>query len=184
MIRDLPHGAVLVNYAGMTYHFADGVWFEPRGPAYLVVEPPIGMIVSTLPQFMTALNTGNEIILYGNDTFYRPRPDIGGYEVVNDPIDSPPQQAPAADAAAIASAAPMPVAAAAPAPAPSPAPAPAAKSPDQPARDQYECYRFAVSQTGFDPMRANSAQAATQKSSYERAHSACLEGRGYPSTTK
>jgi hypothetical protein len=147
VVRDLPHGSILVNYAGMSYQFAEGVWFEPRGPAYLVVEPPIGLVVPTLPQFMTPLNTGTETILYANDAYYRPRPDIGGYEVVNAP------------------------------------PAPA-KTPDQQARDQYECYRFAVSQTGFDPIRANSGQAGaqlagTQQSNYERAHSACLEGRGY-----
>ena len=179
VVRDLPHGSILVNYAGMSYQFAEGVWFEPRGPAWLVVEPPIGLVVPTLPQFMTPLNTGTEIILYANDTFYRPRPDIGGYEVVNDPIDSPVQPA-AAGGAAVAAAAPAAVAAAAPPPAPAPA-----KTADQQARDQYECYRFAVSQTGFDPIRTSSGQAGaqlagTQQSNYERAHSACLEGRGYP----
>ena len=51
---------------------------------------------------------------------------------------------------------------------------------DQQARDRYECYRFAVSQTGFDPMRpGSSAPRAEQQSDFERAQAACLEGRGY-----
>jgi hypothetical protein len=184
VVRDLPHGAMVVNYAGMSYHFSDGVWFEPRGPAYLVIEPPIGLVVPTLPQFMTPLNTGTETILYANDTYYRARPDIGGYEVVNDPIDA--QVAPdASGGAAVATALAAPVATAAAAPPPTTAPVAAAgtpaaaKPPEQQARDQYECYRFAVTQSGFDPMRVGSSQTATQQSDYERAHSACLQARGY-----
>jgi hypothetical protein len=30
------------------------------------------------------------LYFYANDTYYRPRPDLGGYEVVNDPVDSAP----------------------------------------------------------------------------------------------
>ena len=193
VLRDLPHGAVTVNYAGLSYQFADGVWFEPRGPAYLVVEPPIGLVVPTLPPFMTALNTGSETILYGNDTYYRARPDIGGYEVVNDPADSAPQSASMAGAATVA-AAPVVVAAAAqpsatpaltpPPPAAAPPPVASVKNADDQARDQYECYRFAVSQTGFDPMRVNSAQAAAQQGNYERARSVCLSARGYSAGPK
>jgi hypothetical protein len=54
---------------------------------------------------------------------------------------------------------------------------------DQQARDRYDCYRFAVAQTGFDPMRFSNGAAQTQRteqqSDYERAQAACLEGRGY-----
>lgn len=53
------------------------------------------------------------------------------------------------------------------------------QSSDQQARDRYECYRFAVAQTGFDPMRSNSAVRSEQQSDYDRAQAACLEGRGY-----
>lgn len=55
-----------------------------------------------------------------------------------------------------------------------------AKSQDEQARDHYDCYRFAVAQSGFDPMRTNppSAQAAGQ-GEYERAQAACFEARGY-----
>jgi hypothetical protein len=53
---------------------------------------------------------------------------------------------------------------------------------DQLAHDRYDCYRFAVSQTGFDPVRSGSAASATtaqQQYDYDRAQSACFEARGY-----
>jgi hypothetical protein len=53
---------------------------------------------------------------------------------------------------------------------------------DQQARDRYECYRFAVAQTGFDPMHSAGAPQASHAeplSDYDRAQAACLEGRGY-----
>jgi hypothetical protein len=56
------------------------------------------------------------------------------------------------------------------------------QTPDVQARDHYECYKFAVSQSGFDPMHwgaAAAAQMPEQESEYERAQAACFEGRGY-----
>jgi Family of unknown function (DUF6515) len=297
VIRDLPRGTIGVNYAGVSYRFHDGVWLEPRGPAFIVVEPPIGLVVPNLPSFTTVLAQGGQTYLYANDVYYRPRPDLGGYEVVNDPVEtaslarsetftggqvpgaaaSAPQPvsaqvAPSALIAASAatgaamgvgpgatpsfagSAATTPVAAGAlstpptvrptamnrlaapptappvspsttvppvevtsgtpPAPAlaattavsmpnapaalatgPSTAPASASskgskvfiyprngQSSDQQARDRYDCYRFAVAQSGSDPMRpaggATPANADLQ-SDFDRAQGACFDARGY-----
>jgi hypothetical protein len=54
---------------------------------------------------------------------------------------------------------------------------------DQQTRERYECYRFAVAQSGFDPMHSTSgapqAPHAEQQSDYDRAQAACLEGHGY-----
>lgn len=47
------------------------------------------------------------------------------------------------------------------------------------ALDRYECYGWAVQQSGFDPARAQSAPAQTVASTYRRALVACLQGRGY-----
>jgi hypothetical protein len=277
IVRDAPQGAAVVNYAGISYRFADGVWYEPRGPAYIVVDPPIGLVVPQLPPFATSFDSGGKNYLYANDVFYTPSPDLGGYVVVNDPEDALSQesQAPAhasppgtpgsapivtADAtsqAVPASVPPTPSTSSMPAsvrptpstssipasvrptpststilaPGPStsaaaptsagasaptvqanlaksvitpPATPPAApasvpsalanptrvvinphngQSADQQASDRYECYRFAVAQSGFDPLALNStapaADAARLNSEYSRAQAACLEGRGY-----
>jgi hypothetical protein len=275
VVRDVPKTASVVNFAGVQYRFHEGVWYEPRGPAFIVVAPPIGVLVPTLPPFSTLLAQRGNVVLYGNDTFYQPRPDLGGYEVVNDPSDPAADPREAASAAAPAAAAPAgaapsasPAAALGAAPAvlaaaavpsatatplalpetatataaPLPAhdalpahdtlqahdvvpvhdvlPAPAAvpaidssitvaslakpgdgsrdsnaaranrafiypkngQSADQQARDRYECYRFGVSQTGFDPMRpaasVDGAKAGAQ-SEFERAQGVCLDARGY-----
>jgi len=85
VIRDLPAGATTVNYAGVSYRYHDGVWFEPRGPAFIVVAPPIGLIVPTLPQFATRVIANGQTYFYANETYYRSRAEGGGYEVVNAP---------------------------------------------------------------------------------------------------
>lgn len=261
VVRDLPQGAATVNYAGISYRFAAGVWYQRLGPAYIVVAPPIGVIVPQLPAFATSFDRAGKTYLYANDVFYRPRPDLGGYEVVNDPEDVVPErsQAPAVvSPSRVASAAPS----APPTPPKSPAqpknmaessPTPAAGSPsvssvpanasapenppapessstaespsapgnppppesssaaestpvpgnasalgnptavaitprngqsaDQEAMDRYQCYRFAVAQTGFDPLASNHGTApgnlARGDSEYSRAQAACLEERGY-----
>jgi hypothetical protein len=273
IVRDLPQGTIGTSYAGVSYRYHDGIWLEPRGPAYMVVAPPIGLVAPTLPLYSTVVSHGTETFLYVNDTYYRPRPDLGGYEVVNDPTLEPPPapealvggQMPGAPApsaptggsatitpslalapvagvgvaaasvpaaqTATASIAPPSVAtqvasfpppasasingpasaslnasAVAPASAATagavPVVLPAAagtpgtqkgpkvflypkngQSADQQARDRYDCYRFAVAQSGFDPMRsagsAPAAPASEQQSDYDRAQSACFEAHGY-----
>jgi len=298
IIRDLPKGTIGLNYAGLSYRFSEGVWYESRGPAFMVIAPPIGLVVPSLPPYATALAArGGQTYLYVNSTYYRPRPDLGGYEVVNDPpesvmplgsemlvaaqpnvpaVASSQTAQPQAAAAALVAPAPIPVPvpaatsvastlAAAPAttlagsvgptaqiqaqpapatplpnapagvtPAVTPAvasvpasnsglamgapavatapvsmsttaalpvgvpagsqsgPSPAAKGPkvflypkngqsaDQQARDRYDCYRFAVSQSGLDPMRTGGTNTELQ-SDFDRAQSACFEARGYAS---
>jgi hypothetical protein len=109
IFHELPRRAVTVNYAGVSYRFADGIWFEPRGPAFIVVAPPIGLMVPSLPELATTIQEHGETYLYANDVYYRPRPDLGGYEVVNDPAeaaattqDTAPSAAPASASAAAA----------------------------------------------------------------------------------
>lgn len=211
LVRDLPRAASVINYAGSSYWFADGVWLEPRGPAFVVTSPPIGLVVPTLPTFSTAIVSAGRAYLYANDVYYRPRPDLGGYEVVNDP-EEPTVESGGAFGAAGTSSAPgaiaVPAALTNPAslatlPATAPVATPAVASigppggtgnspyfsprngqtPDEQARDRYDCYRFAVTQTGFDPMRVSpgtpAGQYAERQAAYDRAQAACYEGRDY-----
>lgn len=46
------------------------------------------------------------------------------------------------------------------------------------ARDRYTCYRFAVAQSGFDPLASSRGATVKRSSDYSRAQAACLEGRG------
>jgi hypothetical protein len=51
------------------------------------------------------------------------------------------------------------------------------------AKDRYECHRWAVSQTGYDPTQppagVPAAQMSQKRADYQRAMGACLDGRGY-----
>ena len=51
------------------------------------------------------------------------------------------------------------------------------------ADDRYECHRWAVNQTNFDPTKPPESMPESQKlqkhADYKRAMGACLEGRGY-----
>jgi Family of unknown function (DUF6515) len=94
LFQTLPQGAVAVHHAGLPYKFFNGIWFEQHGQAYIVVSPAIGAVVTALPASTTPVETGGESYLYANEVFYRARPDLGGYEVVNDPEDViPPAEA-------------------------------------------------------------------------------------------
>lgn len=207
VVRGVPQGAMTVNYAGIAFRFAGGVWYQRQGPAYIVVAPPIGVVVPRLPAFATSFDSAGKSYLYANDVFYSPRPDLGGYEVVNDPEDLAPERSRASAGAApshLASAGPNAVQApkqpavqpnnVAEAPPANDSPPPAnptgvaiqprnGQSADQQALDRYECYRIAVTQTGFDPLAANNGAPAAEieqhNSEYSRVQAACLEGRGY-----
>ena len=53
------------------------------------------------------------------------------------------------------------------------------QSQQQQGTDKFECYRWAVGQTGFDPTQVTSAPPPGKRLEYFRAQAACLEGRGY-----
>jgi hypothetical protein len=51
------------------------------------------------------------------------------------------------------------------------------QSDEQQSTDRYECHKWAVAQSGFDPTHASSGVGNT--ADYRRAMTACLDGRGY-----
>jgi hypothetical protein len=48
---------------------------------------------------------------------------------------------------------------------------------EQQSTDRYECHKWAVAQSGFDP--THTSQASGNSADYRRAMTACLDGRGY-----
>ncbi|MFU0840715.1 MAG: VWF-A domain-containing protein [Pseudomonas fragi] len=53
------------------------------------------------------------------------------------------------------------------------------QSPAQIGQDRYDCYRWAVEQSGFDPAKATYAPAAQVVQAYRQAQGSCLSSRGY-----
>jgi hypothetical protein len=171
-VTTLPHGPVVITRPGGNYYYAGGVWYRPYGTSFVVVGAPIGVFVPVLPAYYTTLWVSGTPYYYANDTYYTWSSDQNGYQVVDPPnqpnyVAAPPGATPPA--------APMgddlyvyPQ---------------SGQSADQTASDKYACHKWAQSQSGFDPTQSGGGvppeQAGSARDSYQRALSACLEGRGY-----
>jgi hypothetical protein len=154
------------------YYFHSGVWYAPHGAGFVVVQPPVGLVIGVLPLYYSTVWFGGIPYYYANNVYYSWQPEQNGYAVVDPPDGAPPDgaDAPVADAAA-----------------------PPdivqqdliiypknGQSKDQQAADQYECHTWAKGQTGFDPTQpGDGADNPIIRSNYDRATSACLQARGY-----
>jgi hypothetical protein len=103
-VTALPPGGVAIGFRGARFFFHSGVWYQPVGPRFVVVRPPVGIIVPVLPPSYATVWTGGIPYYYANDTYYEQAP--GGYAVVDAPAVEntaaaapPPPSAPAQPAA-------------------------------------------------------------------------------------
>ena len=166
VVRELPVGYRPYLFHGARFYFVGGVWYAPGPQGFVVVRPPAGLLVTTLPPYYTTVWIGGVPYYYANDVYYRWAPEMNGYEVVDPPAG--------ADA---------------------PTAAPQAASDDffiypkngqtaeQQSVDRYECHSWSKTQTGFDPTRPGGGvppeQNSAKREEYRRAMTACLEARGY-----
>jgi hypothetical protein len=170
----LPSGYRSVEYGHDRFFVHGGVWYRPYGPRFVVVAPPIGVVIPFLPDFYTTVWFGGVPYYYANDTYYVWNRDARGYVVTPPPGDAeqspPPPEAAGAPSAAVAGddffMYPR-----------------NNQSAEDQARDRFECHQWAVSQTGFDPSEpgggVSPAQNSVKRADYRRAITACLEGRQY-----
>ncbi len=161
--RAPPSHSRWVVWGGVNYRYLDGIWWGPGARGYVVVRPPYGVVVSDLPTFATVITIAGIAYLYANGVYYREHPG-GGYEVAAPPV---PEGNPVATGPDRTYVYPR-----------------NGQSAQQQASDEYECHRWAVSQTNFDPTalatgNTISTTDAARRSDYQRARTACLEGRGY-----
>src|SRR5436190_11290136 len=64
VIAHIPFGAVSVTFGSRYYHYYNGVYYRPYDRGYMIVEPPIGIIVPSLP-------IGYTHVIIGSDPYYR-----------------------------------------------------------------------------------------------------------------
>jgi len=164
VVRSLPRGYRTYHYHGGSYYYMHGIWYRHSGVSFVVVAPPLGIVVPILPPYYTTVWVGGIPYYYAGGIYYVWRPAMQGYVVSEAPAESNveteqvdsgqfyvyPKQG---------------------------------QSPDQQAQDRYECHRWAVDQTGFDPSQPKSGMTASElvskRGEYRRAIMACLEARGY-----
>ena len=179
-VNVLPSGHRMVVFGRARYYFFDGVWYRSMGGRFLIVAPPIGLAVTFLPPYYTTIMVGGVPYYYANEVYYTAAP--GGYVVVAPPMG---------DVIPV----PPPLAVSPQAPPPVP-PAGGQTSGEQlfiyprqgqnekkQADDRYECHRWAVGQTGYDPTKPPvnmpEGQTLQKYADYKRAMGACLDARGY-----
>lgn len=159
-VSHLPAGYIALTVAGLSYFYYDGLFYQPDGPRYVVVNPPLGAVVYRLPYGYHTYWFGPRVYYFAGGTYYQWAPNQNGYVVV-------PQPAQPVSATDLVSTDrniyvyPL-----------------HGQSDAQTSRDRYECYLWAVNQTGYDPSESGSS-GAQGFPDYKRALSACLEGRGY-----
>jgi hypothetical protein len=154
---------------GSPYYFNGGVWYAPRGPGFVVVRPPAGLVIAVLPPFYSTVWFAGVPYYYADNVYYTWDDGQNGYVVSDPPVDAD-NPAPPPDAQQAATQEDLIIY------------PKNGQSKEQQAADRFECHNWARGQTGFDPTQPNGGvqgDASVTRSNYNRAMSACLQGRGY-----
>lgn len=165
-VRRPPPGRQFFGPHGGRYWYGGGNWYRWHGGSWVVEAAPLGLLVPFLPPTYTTIWSNGVPYYYANDTYYTWDGTQQGYQVVAPPatVDSPAAtQPPGSNQIFVYPK--------------------NGQSTEQQKTDRYECHRWAVEQTGFDPTVAgggvSASQLGEQRDHYFRAEVACLQGRGY-----
>lgn len=85
VVQHLPPRHRVVHHHGHRYYYGGGAWYRPHGGRYVVVDPPLGLVVSFLPQFSTTLNVGGVPYYRAGPVYYVWNPRARGYVVTDRP---------------------------------------------------------------------------------------------------
>ena len=157
-LRTLPRGYFSFSVGSSRYYYQGGVYYRRHGLGYRVVRAPIGAYINVLPYGYRTFYFGGIPYFYASGVYYLWSDHYRSYEVVERPNSISDMQEDQVAEAKDVFVYPT-----------------HGQSAEQTSKDRYECYLWAVDQTGFDP----SSGEAGDTNAYRRALGACLEGRGY-----
>ncbi|MBT2371186.1 DUF6515 family protein [Pseudomonas fluorescens] len=162
IVDRFPDRNYRVPYRGQDYFFSGGYWYRPQGPRYIVVAPPYGIRVHYLPDYAREVWVGSALFFLAAGAYYTYEATSQQYVVVEPPTAAPaPQPAPQGNGYDVVA-------------------YPAnGQSPAQVQQDGYDCYRWAVQQSGFDPRTVTYAPDPAVVQTYRQAQGNCLSSRGY-----
>lgn len=164
VIDRFPGGEYRVPYRGMDYYYSGGYWYRPLGPRYVVVEPPRGIRVRYLPDYAEQVLIGGAVLFLAAGSYYAYEESTQDYVVVEPPVGNlQPQQPPqVASSGYDVEAYPA-----------------NGQSQEQVNQDGFDCYQYAVQQSGFDPRTATYQPDPSVVQNYRQAQGNCLSSRGY-----
>ena len=161
VVKVLPKRHESFVIRNQRYYYHGGHYYAPRGRSFVVVTAPIGMRIGQLPSGYVSFGIGTSRYFFANSTYYRYDRKDDKYVVVPKPNG--------ADESLLSEQATVsldlfvyPK---------------EGQTDAQRDQDRYECHRWSVEQSQFDPSLPN--QQLPRANDYKRAISACLEGRGY-----
>ena len=164
-VQRLPPGYRSYYWGGSPYYNYRGSWYRPYGGSYLSIGAPYGLFVSSLPPSYSTVWIGGNRYFVADDSYYLYDSSRSGYVLTRSPYDGERlTTASTAEPEAVRD----PVLFVYPT---------KGQSEKQQADDRYECHRWAVTQTGYDPVDAE--YRPEQHAQYDRAITACLTGKGY-----
>jgi hypothetical protein len=159
VVDRFPDREFRVPYRGQDYFYSGGYWYRPQGPRYVVVQPPRGIRVSYLPDYAREVWIGGALLFLAAGSYYAYQESTQDYVVVEPPVQQAPQ--PTSNGYDVEA-------------------YPAnGQSPEQVNQDGYECYQYAVQQSGFDPRTATYQPDPSVVQAYRQAQGNCLSSRGY-----
>lgn len=163
-IGALPPANRIIVYRNERYFFHDGIWYRPYDSRFVVVRPPVGVVIPVLPSFYTVIWVGAIPYYYAAGIYYTWYPEYRGYVVA----EPPPAQQVRESGVGTDQLFVYPK---------------QGQTEEQQAKDRYECHRWGSEQTGFDPTQPGGSvaegQYADKRADYMRAMKACLEARAY-----
>jgi hypothetical protein len=153
-------GAVVVRggyYGGYGYYGYRG-WYGGYYPwGWGAVGP--GPYFASLPYYYPTYSYGGAPYYYAGNTYFYGSPVVGQYQIAAQPAGAPSERRPVWSELVVYPK--------------------NGQSQYQQISDRYECYRWAVSQLGYDPTSAGGGTVRRDLTDYNRAQAACLTARGY-----
>lgn len=161
---ELPLNYMTFDYDEERYYYSSGIWYNDTDFGYVVVMPPYGIVVPVLPPYYSTIWVGGVPYYYADGVYYVWQPVQQGYVVSAPPAESKVVTQPQNSDQLYAY-------------------PEKGQNANLQAKDRYECHRWAVGQTGFDPSmpvgNLTGTQLVTKRANYRRAIAACLDARGY-----
>lgn len=158
----VPGNYSRIPWRGQEYFYADGYWYRPQNERYVVVTPPYGARVRSLPSYSREIWVGSSLLFLAAGTYYTYQPDTQEYVVVTPPADEAVYEEANQGNGYDPVAWPQ-----------------NGQSPQQVELDHYQCYRWAADESGFDPATVTYEPAPQVVDQYRRSMGACLVQRGY-----